>query len=814
MVSGDAEALRKVRENGVTAEYLSFELRPVFTFIMEYAEQYGAPPSLVLAESKLGVPLNDPLGNVDVPLEFAVTQVLDRRLHMTLRENLTPAIEFLGQGKPQDALSAAETAVRAARKELANGSKVETMRTIGPQLKDQYLRIKNGERGVLFPWPTMNEETFGLWPQDLGLFVGRLGKGKCLAAESLIEDTCSGRLLPLADFVASPAVDATTTWSPIAGIFPVTVTAKVDTGYKDCLRVVLESGREIVVTPEHPFLIPTGDWKAAERLRVGDAVGTPARMPFPSKPISLDKEAQARMYWHLLQLAGRAVDVRVWQTWKWTKKTLDLPHETNIRPKRFVPDRLPEGMFCLNSADLAEMLALLWVAKGTTHARSGITMAMDHERSARDLQHLMLRFGIVGVVSVGRWRKKDVWVYRVLPTHRHKLLTCLPLWGNFKARVEALTAAAVRMDDTPILPRTPEFVEYLRFLLGKFPVATWFRDGQIKQSSLQRRVKQRSGSEALAWLFHPDLRWERIVSITPVGRTKIFDLSVAGTHCFVANDVLVHNTWLAVNQTRYVWRVLKKKVLFATTEMSKVKIAQRIMAVDLQVCYDDLRKGRLGNFVEKKFFDGLDALLVDNTLGLVGGDFDFRPGPFLAAVEQFEPEIVILDGAYLLRVEGATRTERAANAFDELKRQANSTKIPHLVTMQFNRQVKSDKASSMDSGSIALTDVAGWNADLIYAIFQTEDMQKDKRAGLKPLKVREGAGKDDLIINWDFESMNFSEIPKDPSAAAPKGAFDSGLDALVPGIKVPDSPAPLLQDVGLEDPGSDEYLPDPFGGEF
>jgi KaiC/GvpD/RAD55 family RecA-like ATPase len=232
-------------------------------------------------------------------------------------------------------------------------------------------------------------------------------------------------------------------------------------------------------------------------------------------------------------------------------------------------------------------------------------------------------------------------------------------------------------------------------------------------------------------------------------------------------------SWLAISVTEHAWRN-GHKVLFATTEMSKIKIVQRFCAYWMKLPYDDLRKGRLGVFAEKKFYQGVEELLQAEGLDFVGGDFDFSLGSFESAVEESDAELTVLDGAYLLKVEGNTRTEKAANAFNELKRMAHRRKIPFFVTSQLNREAKGNMTQKISVDQIALTDVAGWNGDVIYGVVQTEDMKKDSKMGLKPLKLREGMGIEELELNWNFDMMDFSEIPKDASDAADND-FDTGM---------------------------------------
>jgi replicative DNA helicase len=233
----------------------------------------------------------------------------------------------------------------------------------------------------------------------------------------------------------------------------------------------------------------------------------------------------------------------------------------------------------------------------------------------------------------------------------------------------------------------------------------------------------------------------------------------------------IGKTWTLVQIARHAYRVEKKKTLLITTEMSQIKIAQRFYAVDLKVPYDDLRRGKLTAFVEDKFRQDVLAMQAEDGLYIAGGDFDFRIESLEAAIQECEPDLLIIDGVYLLKVNGDGRTEKAANTFDEVKRVAKRNHIPVVISTQFNREAKANKASSVSVEKIALSDAAGWNADLVYGLVQTEDMKRDKRLIMKPLKFREGVG-EDIECWWDFDTMNFDELPKGPGG--PVGGMGSG----------------------------------------
>ena len=65
------------------------------------------------------------------------------------------------------------------------------------------------------------------------------------------------------------------------------------------------------------------------------------------------------------------------------------------------------------------------------------------------------------------------------------------------------------------------------------------------------RIAMVLGDERLAALASSDVVWDRIESIHYAGDKQVYDLTVPGTHNFIANDVRVHNTTLALNMAEY-----------------------------------------------------------------------------------------------------------------------------------------------------------------------------------------------------------------------------------------------------------------------
>jgi replicative DNA helicase len=826
------DVLRSAQARGVKPEILSGEGLEAYKFVVEYVKQYGDTPSFAAVEGKTGVVLDPkPQGAAD----FFADEVVNRNLHVIQRKWAKEQIDWLEKRDPRKAYEILQSELKELRENGAGGSKVESIPRLFTDVWDYYERIKRGERGVLTPWPTLNEATLGFWPGEIALFVARTGIGKCVHKDTLLVDPVTGVPHTIESLYESPTLRRVSTWSKEGGVHAREITAKHDTGRKECLRFTLKTGRSVVVTPEHPFLTPEG-WKRADALMPGSSVGTPARMPFPEEPDVLS-HAELDVLSVLLaegSTSGNHVgfsssdpvivdlmigaadgldcDVKYRQGVDYDfvgrayrqNPVLDLVRAHGLEGVRAVEKVLPEAIWRLPKKQLSRFLSLFWMCDGYVDG-SGPGVTLGSEKLTRDLQSILLRFGVQSSVDYKQaeceGKKFDAWRLRVYASSYEAFDAAVLLWGekakrlkNFvsKARnsnvgfphVSEATMLEIKAKAGEELGRwtDPERTAKKRRVAERLgrkefsPKDLFKQHGDLYAVSLEglRVFVQEFGCEAeYRWLWDSEVFWDEVEDVQSVGDQKIFDLTVEPTSCFVANDVIVHNTWCTIQISHHAWKIDKKKVLFATTEVSKLRIAMRFAALHLKFPYELVRKGKLSAFQEQKFKDALDEIkhaMNTDDLNVVGGEFNFSLEGLEGAIEEAEPDLLIMDGAYLLKSAGTNRIERAANAFDDLKRLAVRKGIPGVVTTQFNREVKANQANSVKTESIALTDVAAWNADMIIGLVQTDDMRRDRRMIMKPLKGREGPA-EEFECNWDFDQMRFDELPK---AGGPGGGGGGG----------------------------------------
>lgn len=285
-------------------------------------------------------------------------------------------------------------------------------------------------------------------------------------------------------------------------------------------------------------------------------------------------------------------------------------------------------------------------------------------------------------------------------------------------------------------------------------------------------------SEYLMEVYKSDVAGQKVSSLLALGPEVMafYDRMKAGERGILApwdamneatlgwwpGDFVVFAARMGVGKTftllllaRQAW-VDGAKVLFVGTEMSQLTLAMRFFAIHFHLAYKDFRRGRLETVVEERARDAIAMITGDHGINVVGDDFDSDINVIVSAVEQTRPDILFVDGLYLVKNKGHDRHTRVSNTADDLKRMAKRLGLPVIVSTQFNREVTNNTRTAISAENIGISDVIGWNADVMYGQYQTDDMKEDSVMGYRPMKLREGSG-DEFYVKWDFETMTFEQ---------------------------------------------------------
>jgi DNA polymerase-3 subunit alpha len=125
-------------------------------------------------------------------------------------------------------------------------------------------------------------------------------------------------------------------------------------------------------------------------------------------------------------------------------------------------------------------------------------------------------------------------------------------------------------------------------------------------------------SNALRRYSESDIFWDEIVSIEYVGQKQTYDLTVQGTHNFVANDILVHNS-----------HAVSYAVITCQTAWLKAKYPVEYMAALLSVERNNTDK--VGQFIAECRRMGIETLPPD--VNRSGRDFTIADGEKSRAIQ-------------------------------------------------------------------------------------------------------------------------------------------------------------------------------------
>lgn len=223
-------------------------------------------------------------------------------------------------------------------------------------------------------------------------------------------------------------------------------------------------------------------------------------------------------------------------------------------------------------------------------------------------------------------------------------------------------------------------------------------------------------------------------------------------------------SWNSLYIAHNIWWEQERSVLFVSMEMDTLSLTQRLAAMHTHLSISSLKAASLENAHQAHLASSLVAIKDHpSKLWIVDGNLTSTPTDIFSLASHLNPDIVIVDGAYLMRHENPKldRFTRVADNVEQVKRGASSLKMPVICSWQFNREgTKKKKGKDYEVGieHIAYSDAIGQVSSIILGLLQTDSVETLQAREIQILKMREGPiGA--FKIRWDFKSMDFTEIP-------------------------------------------------------
>lgn len=218
-------------------------------------------------------------------------------------------------------------------------------------------------------------------------------------------------------------------------------------------------------------------------------------------------------------------------------------------------------------------------------------------------------------------------------------------------------------------------------------------------------------------------------------------------------------TYIMLRQAIHAWR-MGYNVLIVTMEMTIYQIVRRVLGMEAGVNPDYIRKGMVDAYGMRRLTRYIDTIAHANRFNIYAGSFSKKVSDVEVLMHELAPDIVFIDGAYLMHpdttVRSVSRMDRVPEVFDQLKKLTITSDRPIVATSQFSRQAgKRGKEGSLET--ISFTDAIAMHSSLVFSIKSGPPPYETSRRFLEIMKGREGE-EGSYQINYQFNPMNFSEV--------------------------------------------------------
>lgn len=595
-------------------------------------------------------------------------------------------------------------------------------------LIDTFAEIEQRSLGMVLPgvpcgFYDLDAITQGFQRSDLIITAGRPAMGKCLSADAQVL-LADGRLATMAEIYQAQAAHLLTL-GPDWRFYTTQPSVFVDDGLKPVFRVRTRSGRELETTLTHPYLTPSG-WQPLAELRVGQPVAVPRVLPvfgdrtwplhhltvlayhlgqplehpsppsFSSPSLQADYAAAVAKFDH-----PAAVD-------DWIQNLNLGSHPSHT---------LPAEIFQLSRSQLVYFLQRFLAIQARTQFFESdwiqIHCVFENITLARQIQHLLLRFGIVSNLEINRQNGSENGLESkscgLMLGDRHSIeqfWQCIGLLGQSRPKVghpirsqesdtfqlqPVLPPARFHSDGTIIIGTQPDGTTLDATGYGTATaVATrphlYSSDRDFKCSKVVEHLK----------FHHPaigDICWDEIVAIEPQGLKQVYDLTIPHTHNFVANDICVHNTSFVLNIARNIAALQKLPVAIYSLEMSKLQLVYRLLSSEVEMESSRLRTGRIAQTEWEKLGHAISILsqmpiFIDDTPNISVTEMRSKCRR-LQAEQGGALGLILID--YLQLMEGGSdnRVQELSKITRSLKGLARELNVPIIALSQLSRGVES-----------------------------------------------------------------------------------------------------------------------------
>ncbi len=563
--------------------------------------------------------------------------------------------------------------------------------------------------GLTSDFSDLDGMTSGFQRSDLIIIAGRPSMGKCLAFDSqiVLSDGSIATIEQLYHQQQAEILTLNNNWK-----FSLTKpSAYIDDGIKPVFKVTTRLGRSIETTITHPYLTLDG-WKQLSALQVGEKIAVPRMIPVFGQEVM--KECEIKLLGYLIGA------------------------ECNAHHK-FVPNFI----FTLQKSLVAIFLNRLFSTDGWASVLSSgqvqLGFASVSEQLVRQIQHLLLRFGIIARLKHRsiKYQQERLNAWQLDITDARSISTFITEIGIFGkeeaiARVQTALVNKRYQSNRDLIPlsvwsnlniaRGQESWQSLAIRAGISGTSNIHVGKRAPTRDRLLKLATAVNDLDLQNLANSQVYWDEIVSIEYTGDKQVYDLTIPDTHNFVANDICVHNTAISLNIAYNMAKLHQLPVLVFSLEMSKDQLVQRLIASEAGVDSSRLRAGRISPNEWDPVLKAVDRIselpiFIDDNASMTMMEMRSQARK-LQAENGGKLGLIMIDYLQLMEGGGDNRVQEISKITRSLKGLARELQVPLIALSQLSRSVeaRNNKRPMMsdlrESGSIEQ------DADLIIMLYR------------------------------------------------------------------------------------------------
>ncbi|HEV7236014.1 MAG TPA: DnaB-like helicase C-terminal domain-containing protein, partial [Ktedonobacteraceae bacterium] len=232
----------------------------------------------------------------------------------------------------------------------------------------------------------------------------------------------------------------------------------------------------------------------------------------------------------------------------------------------------------------------------------------------------------------------------------------------------------------------------------------------------------------LCRIASPDIFWDEIVSIEPIGEHHVYDLTVPDGANFIAQDVFVHNTSLALSLAHNSAIKHQSSIAVFSLEMSKEQLVQRLLSMDAGVDQQRLRTGWIEDDEWDRIVFAMGTLSeaniwIDDTAGISSVEMRSKARRLQA---ERGIDLIIVDYLQLMQSvsNSGKRNENRVQEISEISRNlkglARELNVPVLALAQLSRAVESRQSKVPQLSDLRESGSIEQDADIVMFIYRDD----------------------------------------------------------------------------------------------